>query len=496
MSTSKDEWAVWAAVSAKEQVEDKASIPEQIRLGKEAATRWGGVVRDENILIVPGKSRHIILFEEAAAKIDAYRQLRELLRNRAIKVLAYYADDRLGRTASLIITVKALCREAGVILYELSNPPTKLEFVRHSTERSMLDGIRAAGAEGEVWELKRRTEMGMRRRAEQGKLANIPSWGYRKVYDSNGKEVIEIDETIAAWVRQIFEWYLQGASARTIAIRLNEKGVPCVRGGEWAASRVWDRLYQAYRYAGYSEYFKRSTLGREYVRAKGTWPPIISEETLQAFLRERKARENNRNLADTKYLLTGVVWCRTCTRRMYVTSALGPHTNPPKVYQRLDCPGDHPFRVISYRRILSQLREDLEGIDLVEYTPEDQELPTPRQSLENSILIKQATIADLEGQVQRAHRAFVTGNMDEEDYSSWRAQLRTRLETEHDELAELQQSLADELTRGDLRERCQEVIANWRYWLDHEDVTAANQWLRAHIRVWVLNGNIEDIDIL
>ena len=68
-----------------------------------------------------------------------------------------------------------------------------------------------------------RASLDLKRR--QGKfIGSFASYGYRK--DPNDHSRLLIDETAAAVVRDIFNWFLAGTSVLGIAKRLNEQGVP------------------------------------------------------------------------------------------------------------------------------------------------------------------------------------------------------------------------------------------------------------------------------
>lgn len=61
---------VWAAVSSADQVEN-VSLENQIRMAQDHAQRYGVAIT--TVLIVPGKSRHVVLFNRAAETITGYR---------------------------------------------------------------------------------------------------------------------------------------------------------------------------------------------------------------------------------------------------------------------------------------------------------------------------------------------------------------------------------------------------------------------------------------
>ena len=57
----------------------------------------------------------------------------------------------------------------------------------------------------------------MIRRAERGLLPGNVPYGWRKVFDADGKPHFEIDEQAATAVRKAFEWFLAGEGKEAIA---------------------------------------------------------------------------------------------------------------------------------------------------------------------------------------------------------------------------------------------------------------------------------------
>ncbi|NBI67907.1 recombinase family protein [Pseudoflavonifractor sp. 60] len=119
---------------------------------------------------------------------------------------------------------------------------------------------------------------------------------------------IEIDESRAEIVRQIFQDYLAGQSIDEIAERLNREQVPVKIGWE---SRKWTHSAISYilsneRYIGDSLWQKTYTpdiLSAHHVRnhgerkqyyAEGTHPAIITQETFQAVQRLKNQRREKR----------------------------------------------------------------------------------------------------------------------------------------------------------------------------------------------------------
>lgn len=114
-------WVSWAAVSSLPQAK-KISNEDQLAENRRHAEKHGGNVVAE--LVVPGESRSIVLFEDAARRIEAYAELKRLVDARAFDVLVYLDRSRLGRKASLSMSVVELCHSAGIATYETENAPT------------------------------------------------------------------------------------------------------------------------------------------------------------------------------------------------------------------------------------------------------------------------------------------------------------------------------------------------------------------------------------
>jgi len=86
-----------------------------------------------------------------------------------------------------------------------------------------VDGyLKASIAEMEIDALRERSNMGVEARLGKGKLW----WGHLMYgYARNGDQVI-VDGDKAAWVKQIFKWYVPGVGVREISRKLIYGGAP------------------------------------------------------------------------------------------------------------------------------------------------------------------------------------------------------------------------------------------------------------------------------
>ena len=112
MDTQPPRVAIWCAVSSKPQAaEDKASLRDQERAGREYAEKRGGQV--VAVYEVPGHSRDIWRWDTAERAMPAYRRLREDAETDAFDVLWALDADRLGRDPALSRQVVSLVVKSG-----------------------------------------------------------------------------------------------------------------------------------------------------------------------------------------------------------------------------------------------------------------------------------------------------------------------------------------------------------------------------------------------
>jgi DNA invertase Pin-like site-specific DNA recombinase len=116
--------------------------------------------------------------------------------------------------------------------------------------------------------------------------------------------VIRLHPTEARLVRDAYSHFLAGTRLRAIARTWNEAGVTTPRGNTWSGSRVRELLLLA-RNAGLRELHGE-------VIGKGTWPPIVAEETWRAAHAKITARRGDGPFTGRKYLLSGIAVCGAC----------------------------------------------------------------------------------------------------------------------------------------------------------------------------------------
>lgn len=259
--------------------------------------------------------------------------LREAVKAGQIACVVVYKLDRLSRNLLDCVTLVRQEWAHRCALYS-----TKENFDTNSPVGQMVFNILVSFAEFERNVIRDRTLSGKRKRAEQGRNAGQRyPYGYKK--GDNGEWALDgwDEETqcptgSAAIVRRIFDDYLTGSSATTIADRLRREGVPAPMGGEWRFGAI-TRILGNPCYAGQYVYGRRNEMGKKAgepaYKVDGAIPPIVTLkefERVQAMRRER-AGKAPRSLA-SEYLLSGLIKCGKCghpvngsmgsTKRYYV----------------------------------------------------------------------------------------------------------------------------------------------------------------------------------
>lgn len=520
----------WAAVSSAEQIEN-VSLENQIRMATEHAQRHD--VRITDVLVVPGKSRHIVLFDRAADTITGYRldandlaqlattplttitkskptvypyaELLNLLE--AAKpndvVFFFLNRSRLGRTAALSQTVIGLCRESRVKAYDLESPPNTLE-ITSSRDDAYVGAFKSVEAENQIWAIQENHKRGMIRRVEKyGKMPGKINWGYVAHYDGKRLTGYTIDEDAAVTIRLIVELYLdRGFGAANIADHLNRLGKPAPAGGLWGHSQITFLLRRIWRYAGYAELNVNSATGRPYVRAKGQWPAIISEEAARRVVEERKARNDSRRSVHTVYRFTRMVHCAVCGSRFHALTKYKDWIKAdgsPGHYEHVAyrCPADHTS--IGEKKIMRALEAYIRQLD--DRAFREQILGTPAAdpsiAINAQITALQTQLDALKRSIAKAdHDHYIASTLDAERHQAIVGAIKARMTTIATAMTELQDQLLSAQSSAQRADRIEDLRVNGVRWLHHDDVRTANAWLRQRLSVYVEKRKVAEVTIL
>lgn len=272
-----------------------------------------------------------------------YRNRRDLTRMRErVRVgepdmVLFYAMDRLARRAMHQAVLIDEAEHADVQYQSCT------EDFDNTTEGQLVRSILGAMAEMERDKIVGRTQGGLEKRVESGKmLANGRApYGYRWVEIDGKKTHYEIVDSEAAVLRRAYLEVLAGRSARQIAIAFSAENLPTAKGGTWVSGNLSKMLQnpiykgcpEAWRYSGEHERRKAKLQGEEFEPLRkvkqlvGGAPAIVSPEIWDAVAealpeRKKQATRNTRN-PEESLLRGGIAVCGYCGNFLSVKSGGG-----------------------------------------------------------------------------------------------------------------------------------------------------------------------------
>ena len=323
--------ALYARVSSEKQEKEK-TIDSQVAVLSEAIRQAPVQLLPEYIFLDDGESG-------ANLRRPALEKLRDKAYEGAFEVLYVYAPDRLARNYPYQV----------LLLEEFKRDGVEVVFLNHqfgeTPGEQMLLQMQGVFAEYERALINERTRRGRLYAARQGRYmgSNAP-YGYRYIPKSEqGVQHLEINETDAEVVRQMYRWLIEEEmSSAEIAKRLSLLGIKTRKGGkkQWGQSTVIDILRNPV-YKGQAYYnrtmqadavtprkersFKDFPVGNnrgKKLRAEEEWitirvPEFFTEEywqEAQEQLKQNSLRSKRNNKRE--YLLRGLLICAECGRRM------------------------------------------------------------------------------------------------------------------------------------------------------------------------------------
>jgi hypothetical protein len=321
-------------------------------------------------------------------------------------------------------------------------------------------------------------------RVQRGNLANHTCWGYSVTYDSAGAQVVALDPVVAVWVRRVFDLYLSGHGARPIAATIAAENPPVAPAGGWTQATVLNIVYRAWRYAGYAEVNQRSA-NRPYLRARGNWTAILTDEEAERVAQERIYRKKNRHAADTPYLLAGICICGTCGRAMYVSKRVRIISGVQRTYYYMVCQQHKPYESASVRYVEKFIRKMVLGLDAATIDAITAVDGDAAAQLATAIERQQAVIAAAETALERAADEYTDGTMSAANYRRQVERKQAQIAAAQQELTRLQQDAANGRQQEQRRQRLLRASEIALATMEHPDPTVANAYLRALLRVTI-----------
>jgi DNA invertase Pin-like site-specific DNA recombinase len=266
-----------------------------------------------------------------AKRRPEYERLLSAIESGAIDALVVYDVDRLTRTPAELERFIDLADRHHTALASVGG-----EVDLATPQGRLTARIKGSVARHEVEQMSRRLKRKFQENAKEGKAHGVTPFGYRRerVQGENGRdagyrEVIVPAEADA--IRELYGMVIAGASLRSLAAYLNDKGFTTGRGNPFAGNVVGNMLRRP-RYAGHRTHEKK-------IVSVGEWDPIISQETYDQAMAVLTApgRRHSRGM-EPKHLLSGIALCGRCGTAMrpniHKPRADGKHRKPSYI-----CPG-------------------------------------------------------------------------------------------------------------------------------------------------------------
>ncbi len=528
----------WAAVSSQPQAsEEKISLPQQIYDNIMHGRRYGKMLCQ---LIVPGESRNITRLDDAEntvsgwkltdsfgdldgeeliaaiesklqafgneERIHPYKELSTLIDAEAFDVFIFRNLGRVGRDAALSLTIVRLCQRADILTYSTSSPPQSLSGATGSYQKSLTDAVIAVGYENELNELVERHRDGMMRRVDRGLFPGRTPWGWTEIRNSKGKiDHYEINEEAARSIRLIFDMYIHnGYGERQTCDRLNELNIPSPEGKKWGRSNVNSIWEKVWRYAGYGE-INMNSKRRTYHRARGSWPPIISDDVAKKFLAEQKRRAFGPRSKSVSHRFARMVFCATCGYAMIAHNNVTHHvlksTGEHKTYSTRGywCHQTHGL-VAETKVHAAVLAAIMDILDRRNETGANVEIPpthVTQRNTQGEIDAVNQRIAKVKAGVAKADSdLYVHGTLDADRHASIVSAAKAALDNLYSELTRLQDILNEEEHDNSLADRVNEIVESGLDMLEHPDIQFANAWLRSHFRVIATARKVLSVEII
>ena len=192
--------------------------------------------------------------------------------------------SRFGRdTVETLSALNRLTATGARIIFEEENLDTD------EVDSNLMISVMESFAQAENESRSENIRMGLAMRAANGTsgLYKRKLYGYKKNKDG---ELI-IDDEQAKVVRDVFRWYLDGASVLGIIKKLSDTGIRSPAGKEKWSKRSIEKMLENEKYTGTVTLLDSATQKYEF-QMKECHLPIITESEFRAVQKEKKKRSN------------------------------------------------------------------------------------------------------------------------------------------------------------------------------------------------------------
>lgn len=152
-----------------------------------------------------------------------------------------------------------------------------------------------------------RKSVRVKRKIRQNAEMGLPHGGGNRPFGYEADR-LTVREAEADVIREMVDRFLAGESARSLAADLEARKVPTSTGSSWRSTTVRNLLMRP-RIAGLREH--------DGVMYAAVWPGIISHEQFERVQHTLAQRAQTRRRAPRRYLLSGLLRCGRCGKKLY-----------------------------------------------------------------------------------------------------------------------------------------------------------------------------------
>ena len=251
----------------------------------------------------------------------AYQEMRQYLKESHVDVVLVHHLDRLHRDETNTFNDLRYFRQNHIRLLAIADGIDSDDEMA-----SLVIAVKAALAADFSRNLAKETRKGLIEGAKEGRhMGGKPPYGFKVNHDTG---FLEIDETTAPAVRQMFQLYAESFTTGQICDWLKQHHYKTRSGNDFTASAL-NSIFHNEKYKGCytwdkavpkdSEGHRNSHKQKEeYIRIEGGCPAVVPPELFEKV--QEKLKENSlkasRNKAKRYYPLNGRIFCGECRQRM------------------------------------------------------------------------------------------------------------------------------------------------------------------------------------
>ncbi|WP_034757836.1 recombinase family protein [Rossellomorea vietnamensis] len=325
----------------------------------------------------------------------------------------------------------------------------------------MFITIVAALAQWERENTGERIRMGMEQKAREGNwVINQAPYGYD--LDKENKS-LKINEEEALTVQRIFNYYIEGKGARSIAVELNRLQIRTKTNSPWSDFKIKYVLTNP-TYIGTMRYNFRVNK-ENYFEIENTHPPIVTKEifnNVQSIFKSR--RVIHPRAATSKFIFSGTAKCARCGSPL--TGKYGNYKRGSTEYKIRSyyCSksrvGECDQRQMSERYLETQF---IKYLDTFEINPEIINDLTKMDVIDESkdkLNLLKKELKEIEKRRKKWQYAWVNEMISDEDFSIRMDEENTKEEDVNKQLSSLQPS-GEKMSSVDLTEILLDIKTNW-----------------------------------